>query len=137
MQKSRTVIILVALSLHPRTWLVTTNFTEYFISLLSVGKRNGGGSFNELVPIDPYVHRHVSILPVLVFFTVSLSSGQMILSISKDAFTSLFSAITTDDESVHTPLLTKSFILFVLDAEAIKDVVEVSTAGKLLMLHFQ
>ena len=76
-------------------------------------------------------------LPVLVFLTGSLSSGQMIDSISKDAFTSLFNAITTEDESVHTPLLTNNFTLFVLEAEAIIDVVEVSTPGKLLMFHFQ
>jgi hypothetical protein len=76
-------------------------------------------------------------LPVLVFLTESLSSGQMIFSISKDAFTSLFSAITTDVESVHTPLLTNNFTLFVLDAEAMIDVVGVNTGGKLLMFHFQ
>jgi hypothetical protein len=61
----------------------------------------------------------------------------MIFSISKDAFTSLFSVITTDVESVQTPLLTNNFTLFVLEAEAIIEVFGASTAGKLLMLHFQ
>ena len=61
----------------------------------------------------------------------------MISSISKEAFTSLFSAITTDVESEQTPLLTNKLTLFVLDAEAIMEDVEDNTAGKLLMLHFQ
>src|SRR4030095_12753291 len=135
-QKSSTVSILVTLSLQPRAWFVTTNFTGYFISRLSVGKRNGGGSFTKLVPIDPYFHRHVSMLPVLVFLIESLSSGQMISSISKEAFTSLFSTITTDVESEQTPLLTNKLTLFVLDAEATIDEVEDRTAGKLLMFDF-
>src|SRR6187200_1499376 len=76
-------------------------------------------------------------LPVLVFLTESLSSGQITSSISKVAFTSLSNLITTDAESVHTPLLTNNFTLFVLDAEAIMDAVGVKTAGKLFIFHFQ
>ena len=73
---------------------------------------------------------------MLVFVTVNLSSGQVKSSISKDAFTSLSNAITTDVESEHTPLLTNKLTLFVLDAEAIKDVVGVYTGWKIIDVPF-
>src|SRR5436190_16192771 len=115
-----TVKIFLLLSLHPNVLFKATNSIVRRSSLLLLrGSIKGKGSFSLLFASPSKFHRQASICPVLVLDTSSLSSGQIISGMVKEAFTSLSKTITADALSLQTPLLTVNFILSVPAGEKI------------------